>query len=524
MTPLDRRTLFKLLGANLGAATLGETVMARKATASPSAAPSQITQNSPHPTATERIGEFVATARYEDLPAAVVEKAKEQIVYHFGLAFAGAFDDKAGHMRAVAAQLQQAGGGSTVIGERTRLLPSDAAFANCTLMRATWRDDVVWPAGIHAGIITLPTALALGEAVRSSGRDMLLALTLGYEVLGKLGRPVTGWAAPWPRRPTMIFGGYGPTTVGGKLLGFDAPAMANVLTYGTNLCMGVPEGGQMEHFYSFISRNGTFAVPLSATGPGDASRVGIEGPIGLYGTFFGKVPEELDDTIAGMGTDWEILTAEQKRHHGTGANAVAIQLLLDLMGDNELVADQVLKVVAFLPSQREARTEVAMRGPFSRWDDAYSSLPYALAVALIDGEVVPERYTDEVVNDPTVAREMDKVVLSYEDGHETNGRYCRVALHATDGRTLVGDSNAFVYPFPQNDWGEWLQKDGQRLLPLEQLRQLGALIADLENVDDVSALMATLVPPSSGAHAELSQDPFLSSSRLRPEHGSHSTV
>ncbi len=495
MTPLDRRMLVKLLGANLGAAVFGRNTMPRLALAAPAAGRPQVTQSSPDPTATERIGEFVAAARFEDLPPDVIRKAKEQLIYHFGLAFAGAADAKAGHVRKVAGRLAQATGGVTVIGEQARLLPSDAAFANCTLMRATWRDDVIWPSGIHAGIVTLPTALALGEATHASGRDLLLAIVLGYEVLGKLGRPVTGWAAPWPRRPTMIFGGYGPTTVGGKLLGFDAAGMANVLTYGSNLCMGVPEGGQTEHFYSFISRNGTFAVPLSATGPGDASRVGIEGGIGLYSTFFGAVPDELDAMIKGMGTDWEILTAEQKRHHGTGANAVAIQLLLDLMAENDLDAARVARVDVFLPAQRQARAEVAVRAPFDRWDDAYSSLPYALAVALLDGRVAPERYTDDVVNDPAVASEMDKVLLNYEGGHETDGRYCRVEVHAAGVQRFVRNANSFVYPFPRSDWVDWLQRDGARMMPGAQLRQLESLIAELENVDDVAELMATVVPP-----------------------------
>jgi 2-methylcitrate dehydratase PrpD len=455
----------------------------------------------------EKIAAFVAEAKYEDLPAEVIRKAKEQIVFFFGRAFEGSFSEEAKKMRLVANRGGLAKGRSRVIGERLRLTPPDAAFANCSLMRGSQRDDVIWPAGIHAGVVTLPTALAIGEAERVTGRELLLALVLGYEVLGKLGRAADGWEAPLPRRPTNIYGGYGPITVAGRLLKLDRQHMANALGYAANLGMGIPEGGMMDHYYSLISGNATLAAQLAQSGGAPYSNTTIEGDTGLYRSFFGRVPADLPKLIDALGSQWEILTAEQKRHPGTGQNAIAIELLLELIKKHKLTPDKVVRIDAVQPSVNDAaarKDAVASRGPFKRPVEAYSSLPYALALMLLfNGSIGLQWYSDEatetVFNDRAVAAAMQKVNLTFEAGH--GPRWCRLVVHMADGRKLVREVENMDFPLPPAVWGEWLQQDGKRLLPLRQLHRLERLITHLEDVNDVSALMDAVVPQNAGSRA-----------------------
>jgi len=448
-------------------------------------------------TMSEQIANFIVRFSFKDLPAEVIRKAKEQIVFFFGRAFQGLPSDEGVQMREIARQMQQETGGMTVIAERFRLLPSDAAFANCSLMRGSMgRDDVIWPAGIHAGVVTLPTALALAEAKRASGRELLVALVLGYEVLGKLARAADPWQATLPHRPTNVYGSFGPITVAGSLLKLDQRRMANALGYAANLSMGIAEGGMMDHYYSLINRNGMFAAQLAEAGGAPYSRTTIEGSTGLYRSFFGEVPATLPGLISSLGSGWEILTAEQKRYPGTGQNTVAIELLLDLIKVQKLRLDQITNIDVFEVDLLEAadrKNELSSRGPFVRPVQAYSSAPYALALVLLEGDVPVARYLDNAdFNDKTVARVMQKINIFFEKGH--GPRYCRIEVHTTDKRKLVSQSENFVYPFPPSVWGEWLQADGKRLLPLEQLQRLEHLISNLENVDDVSKLMACVFP------------------------------
>ncbi len=448
------------------------------------------------PTMSERIADSLVSARFEDLPPEVIRKAKELIVFFFGRAFEGASQPMGRQALEVAAQIEQPHG-ATVIGASPRLLPADAAFVNCSQMRGSTRDDVTFPAGIHAGVITLPTALAIGELRHASGRELLLGMVLGYEVLGTLGRVTNSWAARFPRRPTIIFGGYGPVTVAAHLMGLDRERMSHALGFAANLGMGIPEGGMVNHFYSLINRSGILAAQLVEAGADSFSNTTIEGELGLYRSFFGEIPEAVEESITSFGSDWEILTAEPKVHPGTGQSAVAIELMLGLVRQHGLTADNVAKIDVFLPTARSFREEYINRGPFNALVEAYSSLPYALALILVDGRPEVERYKwaapDSVYNDPAVAQQMQKVSASFEEGHAVE-RYVRLEVHTTDGRKVMAESDTFLFPFPPSVWGDWLQEDGARLLPLEQLQKLEHLIGDLENLDDVSELMATVVP------------------------------
>lgn len=504
MGSMYRRTLLKLTGASLAAAAIGGRWMPRPASAAPPSNVPAVAGAGESKTISEQIADFIVGARFEDLPTTVIQKAKEQIAFYFGRAFEGSCGNEARQIREVAAQGGLSPGGAVVIGERVRLTPSDAAFANTTLMRGSFgMDDVIWPAGIHAGVITLPIALAFGEVQRVSGRELLLALVLGYEVLGKLGRAAEGWSAPMPRRPTNIYGSYGPIAVAGRLLKLDQQHMAHALGYAANMNIGIPEGGMTDHYYSLISRNGAFAAQLAEAGGAAYSRTTIEGELGLYRSFFGKVPAELPALMGSLGLDWEILTAEQKRHPGTGQNTTAIEILQDLIKEHRLTAGQVDTIEVVQPDAKEApvrKNAVASKGPFKTQVDAVSSLPYALALLLqFDGRIDLKWYSDgasqRVINDRAIAALMQKIVLIYEGGH--GPRYCRMAVRTTDGRTFERVVENFEYRFPQAMWGNWLQERGELLLPLENLRRLEQLIGDLEKLDDVSKLMATVTPPGS---------------------------
>ena len=450
----------------------------------------------------QTIADFIVRTRFEDLPAAVVEKAKAQIVYQLGLALQGHYNYEIEQLRAVFGPLDQLSpstpAGATMIGERRPLAPPDAAFANAVMMRALLLDDLLFPGMTHAGVVTLPAALATGELRRASGRDLLLAVTLGYEVLGKLSSAAYGWSSPQPRRPTMIYGAYGPVVASGKLLGLDAQQMAHALGFAANLCMGVPEGGQTDHYYGFFSRNGIFAAQLARVGGVAFSATTLESRLGLYASFFGKVPADLPQIVARLGTDWEILRAEYNHHYSTGQNSVPIELLLGLMRTHRLRPADVTRVRVALSHERASRAENFTHGPFKTPSEAYASLPYALARALLHGEVVAAQYAEDQIQDPRALAVAQEVSINFEDRPP---RYYRVELATRAGKNYSAVLDHYDWPFPRSAWRAWLEQGGTRLLGEKNVRDLERQVTDLEHVADVSQLMAALRPGASPSTA-----------------------
>jgi aconitate decarboxylase len=451
-----------------------------------------------HPTICQRLADFVARVRYEDLPREVVVKAKAQIVFLIARAFEGAGSPEAQQVRQVLAGCARPDG-VHVIADSLRLDASDAALFNCALMRgAGGRDDVLWPAGVHAGSVTLPTALTLAEAKHASGKALIVSLVVGYEILGKLGTAADSWATRLPRRPTNVYGPFGSITAAGYLLRLDRIRLANAFGYAANLGIGIPEGGMMDNYYGLINRNGVLAARLAGAGGMPYTLDTIEGSTGLYRSFFGQVPSGLGRAMDALGKDWEVMTAEIKRYPGTGQNAPAIYLLLLLANNERLTPQYVAAIEVVQPHATDSeprRREVAFQGPFVRAVQAYSSLPYALAVALIDGHVALKRFPDAddmtLLNDPQVARLMKKITLRFEAGH-ASPRYCRLEVRLTDGRVLRRAVEQSVIKFPREEWGPALQEFGGRLLPQAQLQKAEAMLLDLEKLTDVSELMTAL--------------------------------
>jgi 2-methylcitrate dehydratase PrpD len=140
-------------------------------------------------TLSDRIAAYVHGADLEKIDPAAVQKAKDVVLYNVALALQCRRDGHPLGMQAfnIARALSPGGGPATLIGYRERAMPLDAAFVNASQMRAYTLDDVIFPAGIHSGLMAIPSALALAEERGRSGRDVLAAVIVAYEVMGKLG-------------------------------------------------------------------------------------------------------------------------------------------------------------------------------------------------------------------------------------------------------------------------------------------------------------------------------------------------
>lgn len=435
----------------------------------------------------DRLADHVCGLSFADIPGPVVQKAKDHVVNHFGLALRGrALADGRAAVE-IARLLGRGAGESTVIGERWRAPALEAAFANCTLMRAEGQDDVLFPAGVHAALVTMPVAFALGEQERRSGQEVLTAIVAGYDLVGKLGNVVWAWAAAAPRRPTIPFGPFGAVAVAARLLGLDREQTARAIGYAANCAMGLAEGDLVTHYYSLVCRNGILSALLARAG-GRVAPTTLDGDFGFYRTFFGKLPAGLDGSVRGLGTDFEMMNATTKRYPGTALNVVPIELMLEAVAAHRLCADDVRAVTVFLPRLRENFAGGHSAGPFTTRQAAVSSVLFALAIAILDGRIALERY--ERPDDERVAALVRRMRVVLEERPRV--RYARLEIETASGERIVREGDDHV--FPRADRLSWLRLAGDSVLPEDHLVQLGSAVAELEHVADVRDVMRWLVP------------------------------
>jgi 2-methylcitrate dehydratase PrpD len=134
---------------------------------------------------TEKLAAHAVKVRYQDLPPEAIEKAKDCILDQIGVELIGSTLE----WNKIAYQYVADMGGrgeSTVVNYGIQVPALDAAFVNATFGQGCELDDVGFAAGGHPSAATVPVALAMGEKLRSTGKDFLAAVVVGCDVMYRL--------------------------------------------------------------------------------------------------------------------------------------------------------------------------------------------------------------------------------------------------------------------------------------------------------------------------------------------------
>jgi len=176
-------------------------------------------------TLSDRLARFAAGLRYEDIPAQVIEKAKLHLLDALGIGLAATREPYAA---GVAALVRDWGGSpqATLWRWGDRLPAAHAALANGSFVHGLDFDDTHTDSITHVSACVVPTALAVGEAVRASGREILAAMVAGFEVIARVGGAAPGGFHARGFHATPICGAFGAAAVAGRLLGLAPGAIA----------------------------------------------------------------------------------------------------------------------------------------------------------------------------------------------------------------------------------------------------------------------------------------------------------
>lgn len=145
------------------------------------------------------LAKYAAEAKYEDFPAEVVKRAKYLILDNIGCVL-GAARTEVGQRYLALARSMGRGNDVTLMGSGDRVSCLTAAYVNGQLANILDFDDTYdFYSPAHPGNGIVQTALALGEAVGASGKEMLTAVISGYESCMHVGRAAGSifWKTPF---------------------------------------------------------------------------------------------------------------------------------------------------------------------------------------------------------------------------------------------------------------------------------------------------------------------------------------
>jgi 2-methylcitrate dehydratase len=393
--------------------------------------------------AIERLAAWLSALRAEDFPQRAIERAKLLLLDTLGCGFAALDDGCAG---AVLATLDALGGKPqcTVLGHPHGMSAPSAVLANGTLIRVLDLNDYVVGAHPHSGARgghpsdNIPVALAAAELASSSGRDLLAAIVLAYEIYGR-GKALMDADSVWDG---ITISGVVAPAVAGWLMRLPKDKLAHAIALSAARAatpVAVREGAisaAKNIANALIAQNGMQATLLAqqgVTGPLDL----FESERGLRAVFPHGPAGDIFE--APLPDDGFIVRCAIKVFpcFAGGQSAVAAGIALHrLVGGN---VDQLKTIRVALADLAIVRRWLADPGriePQSR-EAADHSLHFLVAVALLDGRFGLRQFDNRRWAEPKVRALMARLEATTDAGlNHRAGEAYPCALHATghDGR------------------------------------------------------------------------------------------
>ncbi|KHL15808.1 2-methylcitrate dehydratase PrpD [Mumia flava] len=334
---------------------------------------------------------------------------------------------------------------ATLLGEATRVGAPAAALASGVMVHALDFDDTHAGGLVHPTAVALPAALAVGEQVGATGREVLDAVTVGLEVACRIGA-----AAPhaFHRRglhATMVAGVFASAAVAARLSGLDATTTTDALGIAGSQAGGLlaflGTGASTKQLHpGLASHAGILAARLAAAGASGPATV-LDGPHGLYDALADTTARP-SQVVEGLGECWEVRSIGFKPWptcqlaHATMAAAQAGLFAAGVAGSRVRAVHARVHPDSASVVCAPDRDLAAPASPYA----AKFSLPWSVAALVLDGRLGTDTYSETAL-ERADARALAAAVTWEVDaaavGHAADAPG-DVRLRLDDGRTLHG--------------------------------------------------------------------------------------
>lgn len=356
-----------------------------------------------------RIAEWVYGIRYEDLPRQTIHEVKRRVIDSLATCLGAYHSDPARIAREAAAAVRQPVGGASIWGTTQRTTPDLAAFANGAMVRYLDYNDTYLSLEPAHPSDNLSAAVAVTQAAKRTGRDLILAAVIGYELQCRLCDADSLRKSGWDH---VVYGALSTAMLAGKLWGLDPEQLEHALGLAgvCNIATRQTRTGQISHWkacaFSNAARNGVFAADLARRGMSGPYEI-FEGPRGLMRQL--SLPGLTNLVLAPNGDymiDHTYIKYWPAEYHSQSAIDACLQLRPLIAGRQigSIMIRSFEAAVSIIGSEPEKLR------PTSR-ETADHSMFYCCAAALIDGDVTLDTFAEERLTDPRILELIDKTTI-----------------------------------------------------------------------------------------------------------------
>ncbi len=442
--------------------------------------------------------EFILDIRWQSLPAGVQQRARMCLLDDLGAVLSGTLTGISQIAADYAAECHRGEEASILLHGR-RATAAGAAFANaCAGNGLDIDDDIKFCRG-HPGAQLFPAALAVAEEVGASGKALLEALVVGYEIASRTGRC-------WHDHHQIYhscgsWGSVACAAVAARLMGLDkertkhALGIAEYHAPNAPMMRDIDHPSMVKHAVGWGAMNGVMAAELAKRG-----FTGIPSILGL---------EAYREWVATLGHDY-IMTdgVGIKRWCSCGWGHPALFATLKVVQEHQIRVEEIahLKVRTFHEGWR------LYQGLPTSTEEAQFSIKWPLAALLIDGIVGPDQMLEHRLEDESIRElvgkievvedtEINNIYNSTDGGIDfSEGRFVgRTEITLKDGRSFdSGIVGRRPYDWNKNSLEEKFRWISSFVLKDDQIEKIVTLAWDFEKVADVRELVQVLERDQAG--------------------------
>jgi 2-methylcitrate dehydratase PrpD len=427
----------------------------------------------------EELAAFVAATTWEDVPASVQQQTKLVLLDTLGVILAGAERPEVRRLR----EQLGLGSGATVYARGCPSHdPRTAALLNGIAGRSIELCEGLRLVSGQAAMQVLPAVLAVGEQARSTGRDMLTALLLGYDVAARL-------AGAFTPRPLAHQNGQvsllAAAAAGARLRGLDASGISRAMRIATTLLLtpsytGAVAGATALNVAGGMSGFAGALAPELALAGFEAQGDAIEQALGqLVGERFAH-----DTLLDDLGSTWHITRNYFRLYACCNPIHPALDCLQQALAELQPRPDEIVRID--FATYRFASV-MCSPDPPNFFASKYS-LPHAAATMVVRGHAGHAALDDTAVHDPAIVALRHRVSVTEDPAMSAVAprlRPARVTVVLTDGRsaTYACDSHRgdFDQPFTEAELRNKFRELAGAVLTQEGVRLTEQAVDDCES-------------------------------------------
>ena len=461
-----------------------------------------------------QLAQWVAGLRYDDLPPAVVDRAKGVTLHSLASVLLGS-QSLAGQQAVQLINAEESGvsHGATIMVNGATVTKGGAAFANAEMAMLGGKLDS-FRMLTHPGTSILPGAFVAAETAGASGREFLTGVAAGYEVMERLASDFIPTVMSRGFHAGPVFGIFGPAVAAAKILNLTEDQVNDTIALCVHLAAGNLEGprnGGRALREGGAVRNAMLAGALAQMGQVGGETT-LEGDAGFYHaytgnnqgkltySFVGDTQSSLDQITAGIGQDWMFLETLYRIYSTAGYNIAHVDVTAQLCTEHDIRYEDVERVEAVVnwletqypsPAFPSRREDGEAQAGGTKYYTAYGVVQRGFPVLRSQ-----QMGSSDGANDPPEVLDlMHRVTII--PSHTMTLFGPRITIFTKDGKSYTKQSTGreFMWDF---------EEEARRIrdaipglpIPQSQFEDIISTCRDLDNQDRADRLIQLTIPAS----------------------------